>query len=275
MPKTTIDTWKPDFLQQSPLFDAIQHVSLPFAGMCEWPTLEQFSNELRKKGIYSQGSQPMHAVAQAAKPEKFDDFYESRIYLKGELQTRLQNWHDFFNAMCWLQFPETKAALNALHYECSRTRKTGTNRTPLENAITLFDECGAIVVTDDAFMLDLIREHRWKELFFDHREKFGVHVQCYVFGHAMFEKAIMPYIGMTAQAFLIQQDRDFFQQGYLEQLAVVDSLVSASWMNRVIETPKGLQPFPLLGVPGWWSGGQDEQFYANEAYFRSRRLVGA
>lgn len=273
MPKSTIDTWKPDFFQQSPLFDAIQHVSIPFARMSQWPTLEQFSSELRKKGIRSHGSQPVHAVAQAAKPEKFDDLYESRIYLKGELQTRLENWHDFFNAMCWLQFPKTKAALNALHYECSRIRKAGTNRSSLENAITLFDECGAIIVADDEFMLDLIRKHHWKQLFFEHREKFCEHMQCYVFGHAMFEKAIKPYIGMTAHAVLIKQDSDFFQKGYLEQLAHMDSLVSAAWLNKEIETPVGLQPFPLLGMPGWWTGGQGEEFYSNEAYFRTRRRV--
>ena len=116
MPKTTIDTWKPDFFQQSPLFDVIQNVSLPYAGMSQWPTLEQFSRELQNKGICSHGGQLVHAVAQAGKPETFDDFYESRIYLKGELQTRLSNWHDFFNAMCWLQFPKNNNKRGQVSY---------------------------------------------------------------------------------------------------------------------------------------------------------------
>lgn len=269
MPKTTIDTWQPDFLGQSPLFDAIKQVSQPFVALSQWPTLDQFSNELGKKDIRSHGNQPLQAVAQAGKPEKFDDLYESRIYLKGELQTRLENWHDFFNAMCWLQFPETKAALNALHYEGSQTRKVGSNRSPRENAIALFDECGAIVVADDTALLDLIRRHEWKQLFFEHREKFGEHVQCYVFGHAMFEKAVHPYIGMTAHAVLLEQDGSFFRKDYLAQLAELDRLVSAMWLNKEIDTPKVLQPIPLLGVPSWWGGEQDEAFYANAAYFRS------
>jgi hypothetical protein len=278
--KTTIDTWNADFFEQSPLFDAIQNASLPFAELHQWPTLEQFSCELGKNNIRSHGDRPVHAVAQGYAPEIFDDYYESRIYLKGELQTRLENWHDFFNAMCWLQFPKTKAALNALHFEYSKKRQLGTNRSPLENAITLFDECGAVIVADEDSLLDLIRNHQWKSLFWNRQHwntdcwknnEGGVgRIRCYVFGHAMYEKALTPYLGMTAHAVLIKQAGDFFRKSYLDQLAEVDRLVSDIWLNKEIESPKGLHPFPLLGVPGWWSEEQDEEFYSNKAYFRSK-----
>jgi hypothetical protein len=268
--RTTIDTWNSDFFEQSPLFDAIQNVSQPFAELHQWPTLKQFSDEMRKKNIHSRSNKLVQAVEQCGKPEKFDDLYESRIYLKGELQTRLENWHDYFNAMCWLQFPKTKAALNALHYECSQTRKVGTNRGPIENAITLFDECGAIIVADDDSLLDLIRNHRWKELFWENRGQFGGRIQCYVCGHAMFEKALTPYLGMTAHAVLMKQGGDFFQMDYLAQLDEVDRRVSDSWLNKQIKSPKDLQPFPLLGMPGWWVEEQDEEFYSNKDYFRNK-----
>jgi hypothetical protein len=282
MAKTTIDTWNPHFLEESPIFQSIREVSMPFVRYNQWPMLKQFSAEFIKQNIQSYHHIQIQAVEQGGAPETFDDHYESRIYLKGELQTRLENWHDFFNAMCWLQFPKIKASLNALHFESSKTRKTGTNRSPLENAITLFDECGAVIVADDESILDLIRNHKWQDLFrnaelWDNKAAFGNHVQCYVFGHAMHEKSLAPYIGMTAHAVLIKQSSDFFQKDYSQQLREIDQIVSNAWLGKCsnvrIETPKDLQPLPLLGVPGWWSQKQDEAFYSNDEYFRNKNRV--
>jgi hypothetical protein len=275
MPRTTIDTWNPGFFEQSPIFDSIRDVSLSFSTFNEWPTLVQFSREFEKRNIQSCGNEPVRPVAQGTAPEKFEDHYEPRIYLKGELQTRLANWHDFFNAMCWLQFPKIKSVLNALHFQQSKTRTSGTNRSPLENAITLFDECGAVIVADDDRLLEEIRNHEWKTLFCKQAqvgdgELFGKHIQCYVFGHAMLEKALTPYLGMTTHSVLLTQDRNFFQKTYSEQLQAIDLIVSDLWSNRKIQTTKDLQPFPLLGVPGWWHEKQDAAFYANTAYFRTK-----
>jgi hypothetical protein len=275
MARTTIDTWDPHFLERSPSFHSIREVSSPFVRLSQWPTLEQFSAEFQKRHIQSHNHIQIQSVEQGGAPEKFDDYYESRIYLKGELQTRLANWHDFFNAMCWLQFPKTKAALNALHFERSKNRPAGTNRSPLENAITLFDECGAVIVADDESILDLIRHHQWQDLFWHHKAAFGKHIQCYVVGHAMHEKSLTPYIGMTAHTVVLKQSSDFFEQDYPEQLKAIDQTISDAWLgklpNHKIERPRDLQPFPLLGVPGWWGQTQDEAFYSNDAYFRSKR----
>jgi hypothetical protein len=43
--------------------------------------------------------------------------YEMRIWARGEVVTRPDNWHDFFNALVWCTFPLAKAALNARHAE--------------------------------------------------------------------------------------------------------------------------------------------------------------
>lgn len=271
MARTTIDVWNPGFPEGSPVFDSIQQVSLPFQQFNAWPTLEQFSVEFKKKNIQSHNGIQILSCEQGAVPEKFDDQYESRIYLKGELQTRLESWHDFFNAMCWLQFPKSKASLNALHFENSKNRQVGTNRNPLENALTLFDECGAIIVSDDDALLNLIINHKWKELFWKNREAFGCNIQCYVFGHAMHEKSLSPYIGMTTHSLLLKQSTDFFDQDYFQQIDKIDEIISAMWNNKEILNTKFLQPFPLLGVPGWWEGKQDEAFYLNKEYFRLKR----
>lgn len=271
MAKTTIDTWNPEFSKLSPIFDSIHEVSQPFTKLEQWPTLEQFAAEFKKRDIHSHNNIQIKPVSQGDAPENFEDHYESRIYLKGELQTRLENWHDFFNATAWLQFPKIKSALNALHFENSKTRETGTNRSPLENAVTLFDECGAVIVADDEKYLELIRQHKWKEIFWEHKEDWGQHIQCYVFGHAMHEKALTPYIGMTTHTIMLTRETAFFQKDYSEQLNDIDQTVSQIWLKKEIKKTRNLQPIPLLGVPGWWKEKQNEYFYDNKEYFRPLR----
>lgn len=267
MARTTIDTWNPEFLETSLIFNSVHDAALSFTKHDQWPTLEQFAAEFKKRNIKSFNGENIHPVAQGDTPEKFDDLYESRIYLKGELQTRLENWHDFFNAMCWLQFPKIKSALNQLHFEHSQQREEGSNRSPLENAIALFDECGAIIVADDEKYLDLIRNHQWKEIFHNNKEIWGTHIQCYVFGHAMHEKALTPYIGMTTHSVLLKKDTIFFEQSYLSQLTELDVQVSNIWLDREIKKTRDLQPIPLLGIPSWYLQ-QNDDFYNNTDYFR-------
>ena len=33
-----------------------------------------------------------------------------------------------------------------------------------------------------------------------------------------------------------------------------------------------LSPLPVLGVPGWWDGNEQEEFYDNTGYFRPGRI---
>jgi len=138
----------------------------------------------------------------------------------------------------------------------------------------VFDECGAIIVADDELLLDLILNEEWKELFCDNREEFGKRIQCSVVCHDMHENALTPYIGRTAQTLLLKQDGDFFKKKYSEQLKEVDQIISDLWLKKIsnkrIENPKDLQPFPLLGMPGWWNKQQDESFYLNDEYFRGK-----
>ena len=58
--------------------------------------------------------------------------------------------------MIWLTFPETKVSLNEIHYKAAKQRTTGTNRSAIENAITLFDECGIIIISDRAKDIGLL-----------------------------------------------------------------------------------------------------------------------
>ena len=61
--------------------------------------------------------QPLHFVPQEYGKLPFEAQYEPRCYLKGEVPTRANNWHDLLNALVWLTFPQAKAAINARHFQ--------------------------------------------------------------------------------------------------------------------------------------------------------------
>lgn len=260
MAKTTIDTWDVDFFRRSGMFEPIQEAAEKFSGCSDWPDLELINQQFKNKQL------TIRAVPQGAEVAGFEQQYEPRIYLKSELQTRSRNWHDFFNALVWLQFNSTKRELNRLHYYEALQRNEKSNRCMLENAITLFDECGCIIVSSDQSLLDMIRNHQWQELFIAQRSAFFQTIQCHIFGHAMFEKALKPYIGMTCQAILIHSAS--LLNG---SLADIDHQLARLWQRGHIRQPADLSPFPVLGVPGWYNGEQSVDFYRNTDYFRPKR----
>lgn len=260
MARTTLDTWDANFLNKSPMFQTLLPFAADLSRFAAWPRLKDL------KTLFSQYGIDVTPVEQGEKPVCFEEHYEPRIFLKRELQTRSENWHDLFNALVWLRFPRTKTVLNALHYHASLERQEKTNRSALENVITLFDECGVIVISSRSELLDLIREHQWQSLFLDHRDAFERDITCIVFGHAMYEKALSPYIGMTAQALLIHDE-----QLLMDSVDVIDDIVADKWRKGEIASTRDLAPLPLLGIPGWYESNADPAFYENEDYFRPRR----
>lgn len=264
MAKTTLDKWNSEFLYLSPVFDTIKSNAVYHTGSENWPSLKQLKQQ------FEDNNHPITPVAQGNKPSKLEDHYEPRIFLKQELQTRTENWHDFFNAMVWLTFRNTKSVLNELHYHAAIKRNSGTNRSALENAITLFDECGLIIISNDDQLLEMIRQHQWKDLFFNNRDRFDKDIFCLVFGHAMYEKALTPYIGMTCQALLINSSElvKCCKNGVIKD---IDNHVADYWKNNNITATNDLNAFPLLGIPGLHSENSESSFYDNTDYFRAKK----
>jgi hypothetical protein len=276
--ETQSDKWNPDFLCASPLFFPLQEVTALLTDSRQfWPGLDDFQNILTQlpQPPKSLNGKNIRFVPQAPKSNVWTEDYEPRIYLKGEVQTRVHNWHDFFQVLIWAAFPRTKAVLNAKHYEAIAHRITSTphnkRRTPMENALTQFDECGAIIVTADAQLAQLIREFSWKELFWHHRPRLKNKLQCFVFGHAIYEKALKPYQGLTAHAIVSTVAEEFFQWPMRQQLEFLDHFAAEAFHNERYATPKSFQPFPVLGMPGWDKNNNRESYYNNVDYFRPGR----
>ena len=254
------DIWNPEFKRFSRVFDALRDVSRPFEVFNDWPTLSDY------QAIFKHTRSAIKPVAQSEQIDVFEDQYEPRVFLRRELQTRLNNWHDFFNAMIWLRFPSTKSILNELHYYSALQREPKSNRSQLENAITLFDECGAIIISSREELLQMIRNHQWKELFVENRASFDAELKCLVFGHATYEKMLEPYVGMTTNAILVHSE-----ELLNADISQVDQFIGNYWKQFNVQSTKDLQPFPLLGVPGWYAENNDLSFYDNDEYFRPKR----
>jgi len=186
--------------------------------------------------------------------------YELRVHETGCIETRPDHLHDWFNALCWLAFPRTKARINAMHAAAIPHERGQRGR--LRDLLTLFDEGGALVLCADAELVQLVREFRWKELFWERRERIGQAMRFVVLGHAVLEQALEPWPGITCKALFASPERDADAQ-------------AAEWLAQVAAdaSPRELAPLPVFGYPGW-AENQDERFYEDERYFRPQGKAG-
>lgn len=234
----------------------------------DWPVLSRLQDVISCAGICTASGLPLRLVPPAA---VVDMPYEQRLYARGELEFRERNWHDLFNVLVWLTFPQAKAALNARHHAALPAGHAG-GRGPVRDALTLFDESGIIVLSVDAGLLDMIREFRWKPLFWERRAEVISGMAFLPFGHALCEKALAPYRGITGRAWLLEVERDFFAQPAAERLRGIDHRLAT-----LIADPQHLQhnhelaPLPVLGVPGWCADNERPTYYDDRDHFRPGR----
>ena len=263
--------WNNSYLYSSPLFAPLElafHMLQHSTN--QWPTLTEYNQALKALPdpiINNNGKEISFVDQNTDGSSLFESQYEPRIFLHGEVQTRLKNWHDFFQVLVWNVWPKTKALLNELHYKAAINRNNK-QRSPVENFVTLFDECGIVILSRDPALLTLIKNFQWQQLFCKNRDKFEKEIFCFTFGHAMYEKALNPYIGMTAHALLIQVEPDLLAN--FTHPSSIDGMLVEQLTDQKILEPRVLNPFPLLGVPNWYEK-QNNAFYENTDYFRTGR----
>lgn len=268
------DTWRPGFFDQSPMLAPFECGGTSLAQMDSWPDLTKYNDVLPKypDTITTGCGKPIRFVSQDRKPKGMEDTYEGRVYLTGEVQTRTENWHDFFNALVWLAFPRSKSALNARHFESLAADFASAKRGQSRDALTLFDESGVAVIYSDDELAQLLRGHQWKELFWTRRREVREKMKFVVFGHSLHEKALNPYIGLTGKGLLLKVDADFLGLPQVEQEQRLDHMIAARFAGGSPQLcSREFVPVPLLGVPGWWPDNEDAAFYDNTGYFRPLR----
>ena len=185
--------------------------------------------------------------------------YEITIDATGEVPTR-DNPHDLFNALQWLAFPRMKAAINAGHLR-HRVPFSASRSAP-RDVLTMIDESGVLVASDDTPLLALLREFRWKALFIERRADVIAAMRFALVGHGLMEKSLAPFIGLTGKAVLL----------HVPRTASLDD-AAAAWIedDRNLSSSQNLAPLPLLGIPGWDTRNREPAFYDDANHFRPGR----
>ena len=187
--------------------------------------------------------------------------YEAFIHRTACVPTR-DNLHDLFNGLVWLHFPQAKRRLNALQAAEIERAGVGATRGPLRDALTLFDENGAVLDAPPA-LWEALRARDWQGLFTTRRALWR-DARLHVFGHALLEKLTSPRKAATAHVLMAP--------GENPSIAADDDRIIAALDAQRLRT-KPFVPLPVLGVPGWWVQNQDFSFYDDSDVFRPRRVT--
>jgi hypothetical protein len=198
--------------------------------------------------------------------------YEERVYRHGEVATRPHDWHDVFNALVWMSFPRTKAALNALHFEEIQRAAQRAVRSPVRDAATQFDESGLVVLSSDPELLDLLSARRWVELFWNRRADVIACMRFLVFGHGLYDALRSPFHGLCGRALLIPVEPRLVQSPVAEQVAHADEVLAMRFgQPGRCAGAKGLCPVPVLGIPGVTAASECRAYYEDRSQFRPAR----
>lgn len=209
-----------------------------------------------------------------ARPQADAVAYEERIHATGAVETRADNWHDFFNALAWLAYPRAKRSLNERHHVARQAERSAGNgrRGALRDALTQFDECGLAVASASAELMARLRAHEWKRLFWHERPAVLREMRFFVFGHATWEQLRRPYFGLTAKAVLIDVTSDWLRLAPDEQRADMDGRLAEIFSRGdLFLRPRDFQPVPLLGIPGVVEENAEVTYYDDTRQFCPRR----
>lgn len=256
--------WCPRLLA-SPIFASIRATAarLPTA---RFPTHDELNTlAIGQIGLRSGAGAPIRFVPPRTAPKRLEDQYEIRVYETGEVETRAGSWHDLFNALVWLAFPQTKAALNRQHALGLRDAPRSSSRGAARDVLTLFDESGVILVCSNRELVALLRSFEWKALFWKRRCDVIESMHCVSFGHSLLEKALAPYPSITGRA-LIVEDYEASSHAQIDAYAARTLITPA-----MLASTRSLAPLPIMGIPGWSPESNYASFYDDTTIFRPGR----
>lgn len=199
---------------------------------------------------------PVRFVPQADLP--LGVAYEAFIGQTHQVPTR-EGLHDFFNALCWMHFPQAKQQLNRLQSAEIARAGVGQVRGPVRDACTVFDENAVLIQTHDS-VWQALQAHRWQDALVQQRALWA-DTRVWMFGHAALEKLVQPYKSITVHLWRVPMgvERD-----------ALDAWLAADLQAPRLAT-KPFSPLPVLGVPGWWPANADPAFYEDPSVFRPPR----
>ncbi len=199
--------------------------------------------------------------------------YEAFIHRTGQVPTR-DNAHDAFSGLVWWRFPATKARLNRLQAAEIARLGIGGRRGPVRDALTVFDENGALLHAPPALWAAL-RARDWRTLFVTQRAWWR-EAAVVLFGHALLEQLQQPHKALTAHVLCVPMpppDPGPNAHGGGAGPHPWDAALAAALDGWSAEAwaAKPFTPLPVLGVPGWWPDNVHASFYDDTRVFRPPR----
>lgn len=196
---------------------------------------------------------PVQFVPQSELPE--GQAYEQYIHDSLCVPTR-DGLHDFFNALCWMQFPLAKKQLNQLQAAAIQAQGVGAVRGPVRDAVTVFDENACLIQLPDV-VWNALQSRHWQTAFGTHRALWQ-DVTLQIFGHAALEKLVNPYKAITVHLWRVPLG--------------IPLQAWDAWLAQDLQPEKLSQkpflPTPVLGIPGWWPENEAPHFYDDALVFR-------
>ena len=238
-----------------PVFAPYQHEIAALALGNGLPQLDALNALAATRGLVNAHGIPLRFVV-PDKPLAARD-YEQQILQTACVPTRADTWHDVMNALVWLRFPYFKAALNAAHV-AAMVDEVAALRGRRRDALTMLDESGVWVTSNNPALSDALRDRDWQSLFWHQRAAVTAQMQFVVVGHALLEKMLQPYPSVTGKCLLLEDN----------STGAVSIEATASAALPTIGAPSQLAPLPILGIPGWDPLNAQAAYYANSAVFR-------
>lgn len=206
--------WVPHFEQKSKLFEPFRELCAAFEGFDSWPTTEDYTalvqavRTARGLTLPPLGFHPMRKKPRRQKrgPVVLDELYDGSIALRGQVPCLDASYHDLFNALVFAALPRSKHALHSRQFRALRERVTpGSLRLPAvrtreQDALTVFDEGGSVLVVDAQSSPALLNT----------REPIAIEglagVELVTFGHALLEHAFYGQYELRSCAVLLLKD---------------------------------------------------------------------
>lgn len=264
--------WSAELICQQPIFAEVLEL-FPLASLTDFPNVA-----LLNRWFTARHPTLPYRFVDAEAQQLDGRYYEQYIEQTHAIPTRTRNWHDLFGAIIWCLFPSTKALMNQLHVQ-EMAQQQNKQRSALRHQLTQLDECGVVLAYAESGLpiIAALQQHRWQEAFIAKRQQWSSADRALqapailpiVFGHANYEMATHPFIGLTAKLLPLAVPANVLTMPAPARYQQLDALLSAQlqqWADRQQRLP--LSPLPLLGVPGWYAAKQDLAFYQNSDYFR-------
>lgn len=194
--------------------------------------------------------------------------YEAFIHRQRCVPTR-HNFHDFFNGLVWLHWPQLKLQMNRLQAAEIARDGVGARRGPLRDALTVLDENGAVWWAPQP-LIDALRARDWPRLMVELRPLWA-HSRLLPVGHALLEKLVAPRKPITAHVLCIPTSGASLEAEPAIPAAHDGALAAHALLQAPALAGKPFAPLPVLGVPGWWPENANFSFYDDSLVFRGQR----